>query len=407
MIRELWVENYLSIKDRQTINFESKGKDENDYFSLDVGGTRRINKLGIFYGANASGKSNMLSALQTVFQLLAHSQTNRRESVQSRPPFALTKEEPTKLFVSFYADDIRYDYLIIYNQTRIIEEHLDWYPNKSKSLFYERHFVSDNLQADIKFGGSLGLSPKTQDVFVQNTLNNHSVLSVFEKNALGADAQPIANLYNWIAEHVWTAFQTKEEPLVDQIRKVVTDKRQKAFYLLMLSQADFNITDFYIQRISPTEENVVFVCKADEQSFELDEAEQSVGTLKYLSFLPMLYQLVDGEKVVIVDEIDENLHDDLLSYVMQVFILNSSRSQLFYTSQETTLLMDDLLNEHRDLAFFVEKDKRTASSTYTRGDDFGLHKNLSLYKSYRIGRMGAVPELGSPILYKDWYDGEE
>ena len=407
MIREFWVENFLSIKEKQTISFESRAKANEHYFAVDMGWSNRVNKLGIFYGANAAGKSNMLMAIQTVFQLLTHAQTARTALVPSRPPFALDRGKPTSMFVSFYANQIRYDYKVVYDAHCIVSERLDWYPNKSKKLFYERKFTSEDLQADIKFGGSLGLTQKTEDVFLQNTLNNHTVLSVFEKNALGPDAKPIADLYRWISEHVVTSIQLGEIPLADQIRQVIVDNRQKNFYLMMLGQADFNITDFYLQTLSPGEEKVVFVCKAGEKHFELTEDEQSVGTLKYISFLPLLYQLVMGEKIVIVDEIDENLHDELLAYVMQVYILNSKHSQLLFTSQETALLMDELLNEHRYLAFFVEKDKASASSEYTRGDEFGLHKNLSLYNSYCNGRMGALPELGSPIVYEDWLENYE
>ena len=80
---------------------------------------------------------------------------------------------------------------------------------------------------------------------------------------------------------------------------------------------------------------------------------------------------------------------------------NSDKSQLVFTSQETALLAEDLLNEHRDLVWFVEKDHDTASSVYSRADSYGLHKNLSLYNSYRIGRLGAKPELGSPFIDLD------
>lgn len=407
MIREFWVENFLSIKERQTISFESKMKADERYFAVDMGWSNRVNKLGIFYGANASGKSNMLLAIQTVFHLLTHAQTARTAPVPSRPPFALSKEKPTSMFVSFYANQIRYDYSVVYNAHHIVSERLEWYPNKSKSLFYERKYTSDDLQSYIKFGGSLELSPKTEDVFVQNTLNNHTVLSVFEKNALGPDAKPIADLYHWISEHVVTTFQLGKMKLADQIRQVIGDKRQKNFYLMMLGQADFNITDFFLQTLSSGEEKVVFVCKAEEGHFELGEDEQSAGTLKFISFLPLLYQLIMDEKIVIIDEIDESLHDELLAYVMQIYILNSKHSQLLFTSQEITLLMDELLNEHRYLAFFVEKDKASASSEYTRGDEFGLHKNLSLYHSYCNGRIGALPELGSPIIYDDWFEEYE
>ena len=76
------------------------------------------------------------------------------------------------------------------------------------------------------------------------------------------------------------------------------------------------------------------------------------------------------------------------------------KSQLIITSQETALLSQDLINENRGVVWFVEKNRETASSEYSRGDSFGLHKNLSLYNSYRIGRLGAKPELGS--IFINW-----
>jgi len=107
---------------------------------------------------------------------------------------------------------------------------------------------------------------------------------------------------------------------------------------------------------------------------------------------------IDGLVHAIAHANTEDLHNDLLYYYLNVFIFNSEKSQLIITSQETTLLSQDLINENRGVVWFVEKNKETASSEYSRGDSFGLHKNLSLYNSYRIGRLGAKPELGSIFI---------
>ena len=69
--------------------------------------------------------------------------------------------------------------------------------------------------------------------------------------------------------------------------------------------------------------------------------------------------------------------------------------------RDTFLALVNYLNEHRQVVWFAEKSHETASSVYTRADKFGLHKNLSLYNSYRIGRLGAKPELGSPFIDLD------
>ena len=120
--------------------------------------------------------------------------------------------------------------------------------------------------------------------------------------------------------------------------------------------------------------------------------------MKYIRILEALYNMIVGSHVYCLDELGEDLHYDLLYYYLNVFIYNSAESQLIITSQETSLLSQDLINDNRGAVWFVEKNKETASSEYSRGDSFGLHKNLSLYNSYRIGRLGALPDLGSIFI---------
>ena len=394
MIREFWVENFLSIKERQTLNFETKLKDD-EWASVDMGGEKRVNKLAVIYGANASGKSNILMALLNVFELLFYPWENKTELVKTRRPFALCTDKPTQMHVSFYANHIRYDYTISYTAEHIIDEVMEWYPNGSKSLFYERSFLSDDSQASIKFGQSLGLSAKTKDIFLQNTLNNHTVLACFGKRSFEADAKPIANLYNWLSRYIHQ-LDNPQFVLETSLKQVLDNATAKQFYLQMLGKADFNIVDFHE---NTTLMKVFFDCKAGRDNFTLSLDEQSQGTKKFLGNLSTLYSAIKKHHIYFIDEIDSELHDDLLLYFLNVFLMNTKESQLIFTSQETSLLSEDLLNAHRDFVFFAEKNREGAYSEYTRADEYGLHKNLSLYKSYRNGRLGAIPQLGSPILY--------
>lgn len=420
MIREFWVENFLSIKERQTLNFETKSK-EDEWASVDLGGERRVNKIAVIYGANASGKSNMLVAIQNIFEILFYPRTDRQKPVMTRRPFALSQDEPTHMFVSFYANHIRYDYDVLYTKDHIIDELLEWYPKGSKSLFYERHYVSQEAQVSIKFGSGLNVSSKTKDAFLQNTLNNHSLLACFGKNSFSEDAKPMADLYYWIASYMHE-INSQNGSLERSLKSIEKKKNAKRFYLQMLQKADFNIVDFYTETITEkihrpgfifdddtlaSEDGVFqferikvyFVCQAGNDRFTLSYDEQSEGTKKFLSNLSALYSAVTGNHVFLIDEIDSELHDDLLLFYLNTFIMNSKESQLLFTSQETSLLNEDLLNTHRDYVFFVEKNREGAYSEYTRADEYGLHKNLSLYKSYRNGRLGAIPQLGSPLLY--------
>ena len=147
--------------------------------------------------------------------------------------------------------------------------------------------------------------------------------------------------------------------------------------------------------MSPTKDIIIFENQSESGKFEVSLNGQSNGTIKYIQILETLYDLITGPHVYYLDELGEDLHYDLLFYYLNVFLYNSNQSQLLITSQETALLAQDIINENRGVVWFVEKNRETASSEYNRGDSFGLHKNLSLYNSYRIGRLGAKPELGS------------
>ena len=427
MIREFWVKNYLSIRDKQELNFLAKGPSSE--LVAEVADGVFLYKLGILYGSNASGKSNMLNALNEVFYILVSSKSDASKKIYGSIPFALTKNEPIEMHVSFYANGIRYDYDVKFNEKYILNEALYYYPNKSKSLFYERSFVGENIQADVKFGTSLRLQVKTQDRIRENTLNNHSVLSVCRKAALKEDIAPFNVLHSWIMGnyHDVDGDGHERKGLVEILKDAYNDPRKCKFYNTMLQKADLNILEYrpstedssisaelreLIKKenfpdkmkeelLKPTVDSVAFVNHSINGDFDISLDWQSKGTQKYIRILDALYDMITASHVYYLDELGEDLHNDLLYYYLNVFIFNSDKSQLIITSQETTLLSQDLINENRGVVWFVDKNKETASSTYSRGDSFGLHKNLSLYNSYRIGRLGAKPELGSIFINLD------
>jgi AAA15 family ATPase/GTPase len=422
MIRDFWVKNYLSIRDKQELSFVAKGPASELVTEITDGVF--LYKLGILYGSNASGKSNMLIALDQIFHILIQSRHDATKEVSGCIPFVLTKDEPIEMHVSFYANGIRYDYDVTFNEKYILKEVLNYYPNKSKALFYERTFVGENIQADIKLGQKLGLQPKTQDSIRDYTLNNHSVLSVCRKNALPEDIAPFKELHSWIMANYHDIDGDEEKGVVDTLKEAYLIPQKRKFYNTMLQKADLNILEYrpvvedrYIpaefrERIlnenipekvkesllKPTADTIEFVNQSADGNFVIPLRWQSKGTIKYIRILEALYDMITSPHVYFLDGLGEDLHNDLLFYYLNVFIFNSDKSQLIITTQETTLLSQDLINENRGVVWFVEKNRETASSEYARGDSFGLHKNLSLYNSYRIGRLGAKPELGSIFI---------
>lgn len=425
MIRDFWVRNYLSIRDRQELSFVAKAPASE--LVVEIAKGVFLYKLGILYGSNASGKSNMLKALNELFHILVSQKTDAKQKISGYLPFALTKDEPTQMHVSFYVNAIRYDYDVSFDGSRIISEVLNYYPNGSKALFYERSFVGDDVQADIKFGTSLKLLARTQDSIRENTLNNHSVLSVCRKAVLKEDIEPFTTLHNYIMNNYHDVDGDMDNGLAEILTSAYKDKRKRKFFTQMLKKADLNIMEYrpiiedrvipqeYRERIlkenipermkdvllRPTNDTISFLNHSDNGDFEIPMELQSKGTQKYIRILDALYDMVTAAHIYYLDELGEDLHYDLLFYYLNVFIFNSDKSQLIITSQETALLSQDLINENRGTVWFVDKNHVTASSEYSRGDSFGLHKNLSLYNSYRVGRLGAKPELGSIFIDLD------
>lgn len=405
MIREFWVKNYLSIGDKQELSFVAKGPASE--LVSEVAEDVFLYKLAILYGSNASGKSNMLIAMNEVFRLLVIPKSNVGKKIEGYIPFVLTSDKPTEMHVSFYAEGLRYDYDVTFNRDYILKEVLNYYPKKAKSLFYERTFVEDKVQADIKFGSSLKLQVKTQDSIRENTLNNHSVLSVCNKAAFKEDIEPFNLLSNWIMTncHDVDGDGDKEKGIVEILNEAYTDGKKRKFFNQMLCKADLNILEYKptvedrtisqefrdsIKQedipskmketlLKSTVESITFLNHSENGNFEIPLRLLSKGIMKYVRILNTLYDMVTSSHVYYLDELGEDLHYDLLFYYLSVFLFNSDKSQLIITSQETALLSQDLINDNRGVVWFVEKNKETASSEYSRGDSFGLHKNLSLY----------------------------
>lgn len=421
MIHSFTVRNFLSIADEQTISFVSTSdKTMRDILTVEVKPNCFINKLGIFYGANASGKTNLLYAIEAAFYILFHSCNNKSQSILFTP-FALRKNEPTYFKLTFFKEGVQYDYEVSYNENHIIFENLDYYPNNIKALFYRRNFTGNDTQPQIEFGSTLKLRAKTKQSLCENTFNNHSVLSTFGKISLKEDATLFASLFNWVHRYVHNVNGDKENRyMISEMNDVCNDNAKKQFYLNLLHKADFNISDFRIienndkipQTIldavlsSPIPDDqkfsmmhdVVFTNHSISGDFNINTTYQSMGTLRYIERLDYLYDMINENHIYLLDEIGSHMHYDLTVYYLNLFLMNSQpQSQLIFATHNLMLLDEDFVR--RDMVYLADKDPQNAESRYTRVSDMGLHKNLSLFKAYKIGKLGAVPEMGSFYLH--------
>lgn len=421
MIANFTVSNYKSIWEEQSVSFlTSSDKTNRDLLSVEVAKGVYINKLAIFFGANASGKSNILQAIEALFLIMCMPTDDKNAPIRQYCPFKLHNASPTEMKIDFYFGGTHYWYEIRYNENYIEKEDLYYVPSRSRALFYSRSFVGVDSQPRIEFGKTLKLSNRTKDSLRESTFNNHSVLSSIAKRSLKDDANELKSLHNWVMSRVHNINgDSPRRYYVSELNRINSDIRKKEFYIKLLAKADFNITDFKLvdnkanlpkeivnEIINDNEipdekrlallNNVVFTNYSANGNFEIPLELQSEGTLRFIELMDALYDLVTDNHIYFLDELGNRMHYDLIVYYLSLFLYNSEASQVFFTSQSILLLDEEFIR--RDIVYLAEKDTDTASTTYTRVSDLRLHKNLSLFNAYRIGKLGSKPELGSPYL---------
>jgi len=415
MIQEFSVQNYLSFRDKQKIDFlatsERKLKEELTY---EVKPGTRILRMALIYGANASGKSNLLNAIQALWLLMYSPLEKEDDEIPFYNPFQLQKDKPVFFEIIFWIKTTKYQYTIEYTEYEILYEKLMYTTDAGVlSLLYER-----KVGEEIKFGGTVDIKAKQKKDFNRETLKNHTVISTLNKKNIEAP-QELTNLYNWIKLKVHElGIHNNALEIAEQALK---DSSLKSMILDLLCRADFNITDFKIienkisdklreeiirddsisddwkKKLLAPRKELFFVHQTGKESFELGFGLESAGTRVYFRLARILFELGMGGSIIMEDEIEDSLHYDLLIHYLQMFLQTSNDSQLIFTTHNQ-LLLDESWMLRRDMIWLVEKGRDTASSNLVRVSELGIHQNLSLLNAYRIGKMGAKPNLGSTIL---------
>lgn len=397
MILDFSVENFLSFSTRQEISFEAS----NDNTSEDSlitkvkhpksGSVTRVLRMSSVYGANASGKTNLLYAIADVWAKLYQPCASKDEKIPFRP-FAMRRDENTKLTVSFFINGIKYDYCIEYNGDTIVYELLEFNPNGVSSQFYERKHNYDTNLPEITFGKNVSLDSKTATVITTNTLANHSVLSTYNK--ISVEAPAFETVVSYIRNSI-LAFQTHTN-ITELLKVTILQQERKNFLLRAVKEADFNITNIVNRPAERGESKIEFEHDYDKGRFTMPIESESDGTLSFVEKMDILFGAIKSDRFLMIDELDDSLHHDLLVYFIQTFLSNESEAQLLFTTHDQLILTEDFMR--RDMAWFTEKEKETASTELFSADDFNLHKNASIFNAYKLGKLGGRPHVGSPFL---------
>lgn len=425
MIAEFTVENFYSIRSTQKISFEpSSDSFMLDEYTYEVKDGVRLLKVGIIYGANASGKSNVLEAID-FFKMLVLRVPKGRNDTTRVVPFLLdetSKTKTTKMSMSFYVNQLKYILSFELDKKRIYSETLTVYESIRPTKLYSRSYDPYTDSSVIEFGINLKMAKKNQDTIAGNTINNCSVLAAFGNCNVGKTK--LNDVYDYFAKQVKDVLAPGM--LLSGYVKRHLDKDKdgnlKKFILNFLKASDFNIEDVTLHeeeelitseleqliqkapiaddvksemlkkgKITNTE--LTFTHRTENGLYELSEEYESNGTMRFLGMAIILNFLLKNNQFVPIDEVETSIHYELLSYFIKVFLANSNQtSQMLLTTHDINLLNEEFIR--RDTIWFTDKDEQ-GETNVVRLSALGLHKNLSPYNAYKQGKLVKLPFLGS------------
>lgn len=428
MIAEFSIENFFSIKSAQKISFEpSSDTFMSDEYSYEVKEGVRLLKVGIIYGANASGKTNILNAIE-FFKILVLRMPKDRNEKTGVVPFMLddtSRNEMTRMSMTFYINQSKYILSFELDARHIYSETLIVYDSIRPTKLYNRSYDSTTDSTTIDFGVNLKMTKKSQGVISGNTINNCSVLAAFGKS--NVERTKLNDVYDYFAKQikdVLTPGMLLSEYVKSQLDKDETGDL-KNFILSFLKASDFNIEDVVLHEeeefITPELEQLIqnapidkeakvemlrkgkitntelsFKHKAGGKVYDLSEKYESNGTMRFLGMAVILNFLLKTNRFVSIDEVETSIHYELLAYFIKVFLANSDgTSQMLLTTHDINLLNEDFIR--RDTIWFTDKDE-LGETKIVRLSSLGLHKNLSPYNAYKQGKLVKLPFLGSQYI---------
>lgn len=428
MIQEFQVQNFYSIRERQTISFvpTNDGNMRGQYVHEVAEGVELL-KIGIVYGSNASGKTTLLQALSYFRSIMLSKPESKNEGMRYFP-FLLDKhsrDEHSHMQMTFWLNGEKYVMSLGFDSKRIYDESLMVYTSARPTMLYKRVYQSESDHTEVTFGNKSGIAKTTQRAIEGNTTNNCTVMAAFgQSNAHVSKLNDVFDFFYFGQQDIlsprdYLSFDVKNELRNDK------DGKKKRFLLQLLKASDFNIVDMtlddreepitpememaiksapvseeakieVLKRITIKYDNIMFRHTGEDGEYELLDRLESAGTHRFLEMSIVLYYVLHENNFVPIDEIETSIHYELLAYFIKLFLANSKgSSQLLMTTHDINLLNEDFIR--RDVVWFTNKSSNGATQL-KRLSSLGLHKTMNPYNAYKQGKLVDLPFLGSIYL---------
>ena len=421
MLIEFNVQNFRSIKKEVTLSLVASPDKSlnNNLIKTDL---LRDNLLrsAVIYGANASGKSNVVLAFSSLRNFVMKSHTFQKGTKINYFPFKLDKKylsKPSKFEVVFIKNNIKYIYGVSFISEKIIDEYLYYYPEGRKALIFERK-DTNNYRFTI--------DRKKQKFISEKTLDNVLYLS----NSTQLNYDKTSEAFDWFKDNLGIIGVADHPGLIRHtINKLNEDVKMKEFILKALIEADLGINNLFASSevisidelpiqireqfktiISDSEQNlekldITTIHKVldeigNENYVEFDFEEESEGTKRLFSLIGLWIDSLNNGRVLVVDELDTKLHHLLNVFLIKLFndpTQNKNNAQLIFTTHNTNLLDQDIFR--RDQIWFTEKNPSQGSTDLYSLIEFSPRKDKNIQKGYLAGRYGAIPFISDDRIF--------
>jgi len=421
MLVEFSVENYLSFKNKVTFSMlASDDKEHEDTNIITLNDGKRLLKSAVIYGANASGKSNLIKAIGFMSSFVYLSQERKPDEPITIEPFVLDnscKNNPSKFDVIFYKDGIKYAYGLTLTSKDVLEEYLYYFENDDR----QRTIFERTNKTEYNFNDDYGENPDLQilEYFRQFTANNKPYLSI----AVMLNYTKVIGAYNWINDMHQYSYSTPYRILRTGYFNVNADKEKTESIVKKainwVKKVDFGIADIQIKEDKELFKDDYFndgkytwdnyikilnniistheVDNGDGMRFKIDfklYSNESDGTCTFFSIALAIAEKMFHGGVFLKDELSSTFHTLLSKHIVEFFnnTENTSISQLIFTTHDTNLLDLDLFR--RDQIWFTGKNPDTGVTDVFSLYDFGDRTDVDVEKGYLLGIYGAIPFIG-------------
>lgn len=411
MIIDFTIKNFRSIRDEKlfSMSVENPKNHLTENIAYPGGGKIGVLKTAGLYGANASGKSNVLLAFRALQWIADDSGDLKEDSkIPCYEPYLLsesTSTEPVFFELEFFnTDGVRYVYSVSYNRTEILTESLDFYPTRQRANIFKR--LEGDTWETISFGGLYKGGTKRIPFF-----KNNSYLAKAGNNA-GA-SELIRSVYGYFraiahvgANSAYISSELyKDEKLLGTISSFLcsvdtgitsVSKRENKNSSLPANFPESFPDELKEALLIRERFDFYFSHAKDDGGFvSFKEAQESDGTQKLFNMLPMLLEAFSDGAVLIMDELDNSFHPHVAELLIKLFndpLANKNNAQLIFSTHNINLMSPSLLR--RDQIWFVEKNEG-ASSLYSLDefDKTSVKSNSPFSHWYDEGRFGALPSI--------------